>query len=153
MRSMYLLKINLANVSGERGGPLSVDRHLGYPYYEMNLLSLLIMVSAVFVVSVKMKGYLLNTLATNKYSLLLNWKKAVARFCHGPLGTSCRSRDWMGCVALYCMQILHHLAYSAMSASMPGQYIVVLDFVLPFSIHWWASWRSSRGYAYSVSLD
>ena len=97
MWSMHLLKRNSTNVSDKKGGPLLVDRLLGYPYCEMSSLSLLIMVSAVcffffFLVTLKMKGYLLNTLATNKHSLLLNWKKSVAISCHGVFGTSHGSR-------------------------------------------------------------
>ena len=65
-----------------------IDRLLRYPYYEISRLSLLIMVSAVFDVTLKMKGYLLNTSTMNKYSLLLNWKKSVARYCHWASGTS-----------------------------------------------------------------
>ena len=90
--SMHSLKRFLANVSDKKEGPLSVDRLLGYLYCEMSWLSLLIMVSADFVVTLQMKGYLLNTLASNKYSLLLNWKKSATRSCHGASGTSHWSR-------------------------------------------------------------
>ena len=74
----------MANVSDEKGGPLSDDRLLGYPYCEVSWLSLLIMVSPVllFFVTLKMKGYLLNISATNKYSLL-NWKMSAVRSSHG----------------------------------------------------------------------
>ena len=44
--------------------------------------------SAVFVVTLKMKGNLLKTSEMSKYSLLLNWKKSAARSCHGAWGTS-----------------------------------------------------------------
>ena len=84
---MQFLARNLANVSDEKGSPLSVNRLLGYLYCEMSWLNLLVMVSAVFVVTLKMKGNLLNTSDTNKYSLL-NWKMSVARSCHGVSGTS-----------------------------------------------------------------
>ena len=52
---------NVANVSDEKGGLLSVEWLLGYPYCEMSWLSPLIMVSAVLVVTLKMKGNLLKT--------------------------------------------------------------------------------------------
>ena len=55
MWSMHSLKRNLVNVSNEKGSQLSVDRVLGYPYCEISSLSLLIMVSAVFDVTLKMK--------------------------------------------------------------------------------------------------
>ena len=80
---MHSLPNNLANVSDEKGSPLSVERLLGYPYCEMSWLSLLIMVSLVFVVTLKTKLNLLNILDTDKYSLLLNWKNSVVRSCHG----------------------------------------------------------------------
>ena len=79
---------NLANVSDENGGPLSVDKLKGYPYYEISCLSLLNTVSAVFVVTLKMKGNLLKISDMSKYSLLLNWKKSAVRSCHGAWGTS-----------------------------------------------------------------
>ena len=77
--------------------------------------------SAVFVVTLKMKGNLLKTSDMSKYSLLLNWKKSVVRSCHGAWGTSHGSSGCIGCVALCCRQMLHLLTYSMISASMPGQ--------------------------------
>ena len=64
MWCMCSLRRNLANVSDKKRGPLAADRLLGCPYCEMSWLSLLIMVSSVSVVTLKMKGYLLNTLDT-----------------------------------------------------------------------------------------
>ena len=88
MWSILFLARNLAKVSDEKGGPLSVDKLKGYPYCEISCSILLITVSAVFVVTLKMKGNLLKTSYMSKYSLLLNWKKSAARSCHGAWGTS-----------------------------------------------------------------
>ena len=65
--SILFLVRNLANVSDENGGPLSVDKLKGYPYCEISCSSLLITVSAVFVVTLKMKGNLLKISDTSKY--------------------------------------------------------------------------------------
>ena len=70
MWSILFLARNLANVSDENGGPLSVDKLKGYPYCEISCSSLLITVSAVFVMTLKIKGNLLKTLDTSKFSLL-----------------------------------------------------------------------------------
>ena len=78
---------NLANVSDENQGPLSVDNLKGYPYCEISCSSLLITMYAVFVVTLKMEGNLLKISDTSKYSLLLNWKKSTVRSYHGAWGT------------------------------------------------------------------
>ena len=88
MWSILFLARNLAKVSDEKGGPLSVDKLRGYPYCEKSCSILLITMSAVFVVTLKMKGNLLKTSEMSKYSLLLNWKKSAVRSCHGAWGTS-----------------------------------------------------------------
>ena len=72
------------------------------------------MVSAVFVLTLKMKEYLLNTSDTNKYSLLLNWKKSVVRSCYGTSGTCHGSRvGWAVLPSTVCRSctciILHTL--------------------------------------------
>ena len=49
--------------------------------------------SAALVNILKVKGYLLNISAINRYSLLLNLKKSVARSYYGTSGTSLGSSD------------------------------------------------------------
>ena len=88
MWSILFLVRNLAKVSDENGGSLSVDKLKGYPYCEISCSSLLITVLAVFVVTLKMKVNLPKTSGMSRYSLLLNWKKSAARSCHGTWGTS-----------------------------------------------------------------
>ena len=96
MWSILFLARNLAKVSDEKGGPLSVDKPRGYPYCERSCSILLITVSAVFGVTLKMKENLLKTAEASRYSLLLNWKKSAARSCHGAWGTSRGSSGWIG---------------------------------------------------------
>ena len=88
MWSILFLVKNLAKVSDENGGPLSVHKLKGYAYCEISCSSLLITMSAVSVMTLKMKGNLLKTSDMIKYSLLLNWKKSASRSCHGAWGTS-----------------------------------------------------------------
>ena len=105
---------------------------LGVPYCEKSCMTLNVMVSAVFVEILKVKGYLLNVSATNKYSLFLKVKKLVARSCQGASGASLGILGWMCWVALCWMHVLQCFTYSTLSASIPGQYIVALALVLHF---------------------
>ena len=100
MWSTLWFNINLANVSDANGGLLLVVKLLRAPYCERSCMNLCVRVSAVFVDILKVKGYLLNVSATNKYSLFLKVKKSAARFCQGASGTSLCIMGWMCWVAL-----------------------------------------------------
>ena len=126
MLSALWFNINLANVSETNGGPLLVVKFLGVPYCEKSCVNLHVTVSAVFVEILKVKGYLLKVSVTNRYSLFLNVKRSAVRSCRGASGTSLGISGWVDWVALCWMHVLQHLTYSTMSASIPGQYIVVL---------------------------
>ena len=80
--------MNWAKGSEENGGPLSVVRLLGLPYCEKSCVNFHMTVSAVFVVILKVNGYLLNVSAMSRYSLPLKLKKSAARSCQGASGTS-----------------------------------------------------------------
>ena len=80
--------MNLLNASDEKGGPLSIDKHLRVQYCENSCVNLCATLSPVLVDILKVKGYLLNILAINRYSLVLNLKKLAVRFCKGASGTS-----------------------------------------------------------------
>ena len=134
MWSTLWFNINLANVSEANSCPLSVVKLLGVPYCEKSCVNLHVMVSAVFVEILKVKGYLLNVSVTNRYSLLLNVKKSAVRSCQGASGISLRIIGWVCWVALCWMHVLYHLTYSAMSASISGQYSVALALCCIFSM-------------------
>ena len=112
--------MNLANVSDANGGPLSVVRLLGVPYCEKSCMNLCVMVSAVFVEILKVKGYLLNVSVTNKYSWFFESEKLAVRSCQGASGTSLGIMGWICWVALCLMHILQHFKCSIIPASIPG---------------------------------
>ena len=126
--------MNLANVSDANGSPLSVVKLFRVPHCKKSCMNLCMMVSAVFMEVLKVKGYLLNVSVTNKYCLLLKVKKLAARSCQGASGTSLGIMSWMCWVALCWMHVLQHFTYSTMSSSIPGQYIVDLALCYIFSM-------------------
>ena len=93
-----------------------------------------VMVSAVYVEILKVKGCLLNVSATNRYSLFLNVKRSALRSCQGASGTSLGIIWWVSWVALCWMHGLQHLTYSTMSVLIPDKYIVALALSCIFSI-------------------
>ena len=106
---------------------------MGVPYCEKSCMNLCVMVSAVFVEILKVKGYLLNVSVTNKYSLFLKVKKLVVRSCHGASDTSL-GMGWISWIALCWMHVLQCFTNSTMSASIPGQYIVAFALCCIFSM-------------------
>ena len=73
--STLWFNMNLANVSDANGGLLSVVKLLEVACCEKRCMNLCVMVCAVFVEILKVKGYLLNVSVTNKYFLFFGSEK------------------------------------------------------------------------------
>ena len=71
--------MNWAKGSEENGGPLLVVSLLGLLYCEESCVNFHMTVSSIFVVILKVNGYLLNVTDMSRYSLPLKLKTSTAR--------------------------------------------------------------------------